>query len=211
MPEFMEQGARVLEGEQCRLSIRRLGEVHHIDDDRFLIAVDAVLGAKGAHPGSGPFRWPGEIIAQKQPDMLAIGAHYLKDADIRVIDRQTGEFLERNAEQAMGRVEGGVDDLVELQIRLQFRLVEVVFFDPDFFRVVAPVPWLDGDVVTAPAGVVRKIGFFSVRFFNAGRPHARQEIPNGFGRLRHAVVQFEMREGIKAKQAGFFGAQRQRL
>ena len=43
MAELVEQGARVVEGEQRCLTFRRLGEVHHVDDDRRDGAVEPLL------------------------------------------------------------------------------------------------------------------------------------------------------------------------
>jgi hypothetical protein len=61
--ELVEQRSRVVEAEQCRLALRRLVEIHDIDDDRPDITRELLLAAEAAHPCAAALRGPGEIIA----------------------------------------------------------------------------------------------------------------------------------------------------
>ena len=140
MAEFVEQRARIVEGEKRRLALRRLGEIHDVDDDRPDVAGQPLLVAQRAHPGAAPLRRPREIVAEGTGRSACPSRRHLPDAHIGVVDRDVVELLEGEAEQPARRVEGRRDHLVELQIGLQLGLVEIEPALAHLFGIVAPVP-----------------------------------------------------------------------
>jgi hypothetical protein len=67
----------------------------------------------------------GEIVAEEQPAMMARAVAHLPDPHVVVPDRNADDRREAQAEQAVGGVERRLDDAVELEVRLDGRLVEV--------------------------------------------------------------------------------------
>ncbi len=80
MAEFVEQRARVVEGEQRRLAGGGLGEIADIDDDRVDIAGELFLVAQRGHPGARVLGGAGEIVADEQADMVALAASLTSQA-----------------------------------------------------------------------------------------------------------------------------------
>src|SRR5260370_42113872 len=76
----------------------------------------------------------------------------LPDPDIGMIGREIVAFGEGQAEQPAGSVECRLHHVVEHEIRLYIRLVEVVPGFPELLRVIPPVPGLDRLVETLVAG-----------------------------------------------------------
>ncbi len=71
--EFVEQRARVIEAQQRRLAAGGLGEIADIDDQRADVARKLFLIAQRGHPGAAALRGAREIIAEEQPDLVAVG------------------------------------------------------------------------------------------------------------------------------------------
>ena len=89
---------------------------------------------------------PREIIAEEQSDMAAVGALHLPDAHVRMPGRDVVALFERQSEQAMRGVESGVDHLVELQIGLHRRLIDIVQLLAQLLGVIAPVPGREREI-----------------------------------------------------------------
>src|SRR6202035_4397644 len=110
----------------------------------FLIAVPS-------RPGARLLAGPGEIVVQENAYMTAGFVANLPDPDIGMIDREIGALGESQAEQPARGIECRPHHVVEHEIRLVVRLVEVVPGFPDLLRVVPPVPGLDRLVETLGA------------------------------------------------------------
>ena len=102
MAEFVEQRARVVEGEQRRLAGGGLGEVADIDDDRADIAGELFLVAQRGHPGARMLGGAGEIVADEQADVAARSVLDLPGARVGVIERHV-DGREGEAEQPRAR------------------------------------------------------------------------------------------------------------
>ena len=87
MAEFVEQRARIVEAEQRRLAVGGLGEIADIDDQRADVAGELFLVAQRGHPGAAAFGRPGEIVAEEQPDLVAVAAAHLPDPHVGMPDR----------------------------------------------------------------------------------------------------------------------------
>ncbi len=190
--ELVEEGPRVVEAQQGRVALRKIVVV---DDDRQHLVVEVLLLAVAAHPGAGALAGPREIVVQKEPDRPAGVVPHLIGADIGVIGRAVRALDKAEAEEPPRRVEEGLDDVVEHEIRLHRGFIERVFLLPHLFRVIAPVPRRDrlvepigqrrrGEVGAllgrAPfgrlphllAGAPRRPPGFSPSCRRAGRPHS---------------------------------------
>ncbi len=148
VPEFMKQRFRIVHGDQDGFAGWGFSEIHDVQDDRCLALVVAIrcelmLLLQFTHPRAGSFGWPCEIIGQKNGDALAARIKHLEDADIGVIGTRILMLPKSDAKQRLSRMESGLDHPLQLQIRLYFRLVEIVSRGPRFFGIVTPVPWLD--------------------------------------------------------------------
>src|SRR4029077_5269039 len=140
MAEFMKERARVVDAQQAGLSVAALGEVHHIDDDRQLRAIELLLPAETAHPGAAALRRPGEIIAQKQRFWRAVTPPHFPCANVGMIELEVEALGEGQPEQAACGVKSRVDDAVNLQVWLELALVQVELGLASLFREIAPVP-----------------------------------------------------------------------
>src|SRR6266849_5238616 len=104
------------------------------------IASEPFLVAQGGHPGAAVFRRAGEIVAEEEAAMASGGVAHLPHPYVVMPDRDAVATLEGQAKQAVRGVERGLDDALELQIRLDRRLVDVAARLAQLLRVVAPVP-----------------------------------------------------------------------
>src|ERR1700686_3613472 len=86
---------------------------------------------------AGALRGAGEGVALEKRLVPAGGILHLPDPDGRMPDRNILALAEGDAEQAGGAVEGGVDHVVEHQIRLDRGVVEIGAALPQLFGVVA--------------------------------------------------------------------------
>src|SRR5262249_17530855 len=102
--------------------------------------------AQARHPGAAALRRPREIVAEEQADVAAARRAHLPHAHLGPPHRHVGARREGEAEQALRRVEGRLYDVVELQIRLEIRLVEIVTRLAQLLRVIAPVPRREPEV-----------------------------------------------------------------
>ena len=123
-----------------------------------------------------------------------------------MIKRNVGAFLEADAEQAGRGIEGGEDQLVELQIGFDLGIVEVEAFGPHLFGIETPVPGRDLDIVAACRRELLQIGLFGRGARLCRRPDGIEQRAHGLRRLRHDVVEFEMGEARIAEEFRAFGA-----
>ena len=143
--------------------------------------------------------------------MRAVRVFHLEHPHVRMPGGDAGLLLEGYAEKPGRHVERGLDDAVELEIGLQFRLVEGVALGAQLFGIVAPVPGGEGLV---RAGLARKAFEFALVVGRAGAglfPNRLQKPENRFGRLGHRVVELKCGIAFIAEQLRLFGAQGQRL
>ena len=198
MAELVEQRACIVEAEERRVSFR---EVHHIDDDRPNIAGKPLLGPEGAHPGAAALRRPREVVADEDADEIAVRVADLPEPDVRMIAGNVLQLREAQAEQAVGRLERGLDHPLELEIRLDLRLVDVVALAAHLLGVVAPVPGFDHDVVPSCSGeglegrraLRRHEPPRAPRPDAAAKPRARATSPS--------CLRLERREGLVPEQS----------
>src|SRR3984893_172527 len=140
MTELMEQRPRVFKGEQHRFAFARLGEIHDVDDDGADVAAEPFLLAQASHPGAAMLGAAGKIIAEKEPALPALRIPNLPDPHILVPDGNVFALLEAQAEQPVRGVERRLYDPLELEIRLDRRLIHIAAQLAQLLGIIAPVP-----------------------------------------------------------------------
>ena len=98
----------------------------------------------------------------------------------RPVELQALQLLEGEAEQAAGDVEGGGDDVLELQIGLQLAFVEIELGLAPALGIVAPVPRGEAEI----AAVLRDHRLQRLLF---ARHPAERRLPHGVEQLRHRL------------------------
>ena len=210
--EFVEQRARVVRRQQRGLALGALGEIADIDDQRRDRAIELLLVAQRGHPGAGALRGPGEVVAIEQRLVAAARVLDLPDPDVGMPDRDILALGKGDAEQPVRAVEGGLDHVVEREIRLDRGIVEIGAALPQLFGVVAPVPWRQREI----AALLRHQRLQGVAIAPApARGRASRPAPTGRARLRGVlaieILQPVGGEGREAQQLRALLAQPQNL
>ena len=175
MPELVEQGDDLVEGQQRGFALRGLGDVQVVGDHR-LRAEQAGLGDVGVHPGAAPLGGPGVEVADEEPERAAVLLEHLPDADVGVIDGQFGPLLEGQAEELVGCKEDPVHQHpVHLEVGPELGGVEGEPLGSQSLGVVGPVPGRDLDVGALRPGQFRQIVRLAAAFATARgvRPDSR--------------------------------------
>ncbi len=116
-----------------------------------------------------------------------------------------------DAEQAIGDVEAGLNDVFELQVGLQLGFGEIEHSLAQLLRVMAPVP-RHNIVVAAFLRDQPREACLLLECTAAGLlPDRRQQVVHSPGRLRHGIVELVGRKILIAEQCRLFGTKRQRL
>ena len=149
--ELVEQRLHFLDAQQRRGVARRPREVAHVDDDGAdALAVREPLFAKPAAPGAHALPGAGVVVGVEHAEVRSVGVLHLERLHLGVIGRQVGARHEREPVQPVGHVEDALAHLVELEVRTQRLVVEVVARLAQLLGVVAPVPRFDGDAPPLP-------------------------------------------------------------
>ena len=139
------------------------------------------------------------------------GVPHLPHPHVVMPDRDAVATLEGQAEQAVRGVERGLDDLLELEIRLDRRLVDVAARLAQLLRVVAPVPRREREIFSLRLHQGLQVVAIRHRAAAPRRPDALQQGTHGLWRLRHGIVEPVMGEGRIAEQPRALGPQRHHL
>ena len=205
--ELVEHGGDVVEAEQCGLARRGLLEVSYVEDHRQL-AQQFRLADQHVHPRSAILVVALEVIAIPQRQRLRISVEDLEDAHVLLVNGNVLALFEGEAVELMRSVEDAVlEHVVQLEIGLDLRLVQVVFRLAHLLGVELPIPGLDGE----PAMLRVNQGLDVLGFSrSSGRGSRHQRIEKMLRRLRrfcHLIGQVPCRVVGEAEQRGFFGAQ----
>lgn len=116
-----------------------------------------------------------------------------------------------DAEQTVRNIEAGLDDLLQLQIGLELGLREIELLRSDLLGIEAPVPGHHLMVLAIFGNQLGDIGLFLAGTPHSLRPDGAQQLIDGFGLLRHRVVELQFGEIAVAEKRGHFLAKRQRF
>ena len=138
--------------------------------------------------------------------MASGGVAHLPHPHVVMPDRDAVATLEGQAKQAVRGVERGLDDALELQIRLDRRLVDIAARLAQLLRVVAPVPRREREIFSLR--LHQRLQRIAIRARAAARrrPDAIEQRTHRLGRLCHSVVQPVMREAWITEQPRALGA-----
>src|SRR5690606_36739769 len=204
--ELVEERLRIVPRDQDRLARRALHEVRVVRDDRRDHAVESLLAAVCAHPRAGPLAGTGEWIEVEEPDVLARRTvRNLPDPDVEVVDRDIIDWSELEAEELVHDPEHRVPQPVELEVRLDLVLVQVVLRLPDLLGVIEVVPRLDRDLGPLGTGVRLHVGDLLTDAGDGRRPHRLEQLERALGRLRHRVLEPPVRVRLVAEQLRALG------
>src|SRR6202521_208933 len=143
MSKLMEHGDDVGEADQGGFAGGGLGQVGNVVYDRRGSKKPRLANEFG-HPGSAILVIALEIIAVEKGEVLAIGVEDFEDPYIGVVNGNVVPFLEGDAVELICRVEHSVlEHVVEFEIGLHLRIVDVVASLADLLSVEVPVVCLD--------------------------------------------------------------------
>ncbi len=183
--DFMEHRGHLVEAHQRRLAFDRLGDVHHVDDDRLLVE-QLALAAEGGHPGTAALARAREVVGVEQADLGVIGVDHVEHAHVGVIDRKVGALAEAHAVKPVQGVEQAVlKHPVQLEIGFYRLGVEVVVLRADLFRVVLPIPRSQFEIL--PVGADRSLDLrrFALGVGEGGRGQFIEHAHRRFRRAGH--------------------------
>ena len=209
--ELVKQRLGIFERQQDGLAVRGTRKIQDIDDERTDIAAQLLLLAQARHPGTAVLGAAREIIAEEQSAMLAGGVAHLPDPHVLVPDWDAVSAFEGEPEQAVRRVEGGLDDALELKVWLDRGLLDVAADLAQLFRVIAPVPGRQGEVVSFLLHQRLQRVAIGKRMAMRGGPHAIEQCAHRLRRLGHGVVEPVMSKRGIAEQTRALDAQSQHL
>src|SRR5215217_7923143 len=208
MAELVEQRAGIVEAEERRVALRK---IHDVDDDRPDIAREALLRAERAHPRAAALRRPCEVVSDEDTDVIALCVLHGPDSDVGVVSGSILQFAEAETEQASSGLECGLYDALELEVRLDLGLVEVVPFPANLLGIIPPIPRLDLHVVAPGLGELLKILPLAGGPAEGRRPDLAQEREDVLGGLRPRVGELEGRERLVAQKSRTLGAKANHL
>ncbi len=116
-------------------------------------------------------------------------------------------FLETDTEQAGCNIKACFDDLFELQIWLEFRLIKGKAFGTELFGVKTPVPRRYFVVMAVGRDQTFKFGFFFMSLGTRLVPDWFQQVHDGLWRLGHGVIELVCGKVGIAEQMGLAFAQ----
>ena len=119
-----------------------LREIGNVVDDRQRAEQLGLLD-KVVHPGAAVLVVALEVVAIPERQRLAVGVEDFEDPHVGLVDGNILALLERDAVELVGGVEDAVlQHVVEFEVGLDLRLVEIVSRFADLFGVKLPVPGL---------------------------------------------------------------------
>jgi hypothetical protein len=205
--ELVEERVRVVPRDQDRLPRLPLHEVRVVGDDGRDVAVEALLVAVGVHPGAGLLARTRVGVEIPQAHLLAGRVGDLVDAHVRLVDGDAVDGAEAEAEELARHPEHPRAQLLELQVRLDLVLVEVVLRLADLLRVVAVVPGLDLDLRTLLVRHRLHVGDLLADAGDGGLPHRLHQLHRPLRRAGHRVLEPPVGVSLEAEEFRPLGPQ----
>ena len=124
-----------------------------------------------------------------------------------MVDGNVVDLSEGDAEQTAGGIERRLDHFLQLQVRLQFRFVEVEEPLPHLLGIVPPVGRREAMVAALFGDECLEVGGLARRPRPAARPNGLEQSRDRFRRLRHLVGEAEVGVGRVAEELRRLGAE----
>ena len=141
MTEFVEECPRVFYGQESGFPLPCLGEIADVYNDGPDISIEFRLRPETGTPGSGMFRGTREVVPDEHRHVPFALAN-VPGPCVWMVERNI-DWREGQAKESVCAVKRCLDHPVELKIRLQLRLVEIVFPLSEPLGVVVPIPRLE--------------------------------------------------------------------
>ena len=141
--------------------------------------------------------------------MLALAVEHIVYLNVRVVNRHTGHFLEREAVQTVCHGEDALSHILDREIRAHVVFVEVELLLFHLFSVVIIVPRSDFEITAVVVDISLHVGDFLMRLLDSRFPNLHQQTLGGFHRLCHDIVGLIVGIGLESEQVGFLLAQAQ--
>ena len=114
--ELVEHRCHLVPSEQRGLTLWRLGTVTHIEDDRQLLSLAALL-LEAVHPRSTTLRRATEIVAIEESLLLTVLVDDFEDLHIRMVRGDVGALLKGQTVDTVGGIEHTVEqDAVDIEV-----------------------------------------------------------------------------------------------
>src|SRR6266478_1730073 len=189
----MKHRRHIVEAQQGGLTGGWLRKVRDVDDNG-LRSQQAALIDETVLPRTAVLVRTLKVISVKERQGFSVRVEDFKDAHVRLIDRQIFSFLEGNSVEFVRRKEYAVvKHVLEFEIRLYLRIIQIVFSLANFLGIVFPVSWAKcKSALLCVDQFLHARGF--VASFRRGRGHnSGQQLLSRLWRLGHLIVERESR------------------
>src|SRR2546421_2618513 len=137
----MKHRRHIAEAQQRGLTGRWLRKVRYVDDHG-TGSQQAALIDEAVLPCSAVLVRTLKVVSVKERQRFSVRVEDFKDAHVWLIDRQIFPFLEGNSVEFVRRKEDTVvEDVLEFEVRLYLRIIQIVFSLANFLGIVFPVRW----------------------------------------------------------------------
>ncbi len=200
MTELVKHRRDVAEREKRRLPCRRLREVGHVKDHR-LRSGERVLVDEIVHPCAAAFLVTLEVVGVKQRERLSISVEDLEYPHVGMIDGNILPLLERQPVQLVRGEEDSIPkNAIELEVRLELRLVESISRLSDLLRVVLIIPRCQLEPALLPVDQILHLTNLGACLCCRCGDEIGEKLRRVGWSLRHLIVERECRIARKAKQ-----------
>ena len=205
VPEFVQEGGHLVEGEEGGTGGGGLGEIgDNGDDGTDVLPLFPVLYPVVGHPGAAAFAFTGEEVGEEDGKEGTVAVVDFESADVGMVAGEIVHFLEGDAVEAMGEGENAFAYFLKGKVGTEEFVVEGIFFLFEFVGVVCPVPALQGLGEAGAAGKVLDFAFVGNGVGMGCGEELLQEAVDCGGRFRHAVGKDVVGIGGISQEACFF-------
>ena len=207
VPEFVENGCHLAEGQKRRFGRSGLGEVAD-DGNQGPFFRYASTVPEGCHPGSASLALPGKEVAVKKGQMTSVLIKHVVNFHVFVVSWNVLGFHEADSIEAVCKEEKALLDILELEERLDHIIAETVSALAEFFTPVGKIPALE----SAHSAVFFPETMFAGKFLNSLHvlftvrkslvQKVLEERVHGLGILCHPVFQCCLRRVLEPQEVG---------
>jgi len=182
--KLVEQGLYVGEPHQRWIAFRRRRQIQIVRNQRTnVVTIDVRCASVGTHPCAATLGVARIHVCHEQAEMIAF---FVLDVEVNYdrVPAFNGDFVKRHAEQAIRHFEGTRTDVLKVEIRFRFVLVDIEAIFADLLGIVPPVMRSERKLV-ANHGL--HIDALFLGSFQAWAPNAQEEVLCTLRSLGHVV------------------------
>ncbi len=209
MAELVEQRAHFFERQQRRLVTGRPREVADVGDDRpDHLAVAHRAAAHAAGPRADALAGPRVEVGVEHRQVRAVAVLHLVRLHLGVVDGEVRPRHEGEAIELVRDVERALQHAIQLEVRAEHLLVEVVARLAHLLGVVAPVARVELEVPALLVDRRLEVSRLAQRDLARRLPQLVQQAVHARRVLRHVLFEGEVGVALVAEQVGALDAQR---